>query len=146
MYGKPTPQGSGNGWSGWYKSFYFRSLHELSYIVNILEKRGLSFESAEQKKYRIDYIDWDGKPRTYCADFIVECNLMIECKPSKLHTSETVILKARAALEFCKKHGLTYSIIDPPMLTPSQIQQLYKQGLLRWLPRYQQKYEEKYES
>lgn len=27
MYGKPTPTGSGNGWSGWYKGWYFRSLH-----------------------------------------------------------------------------------------------------------------------
>ena len=26
MYGKPTPQGAGNGWSGWYNGWYFRSL------------------------------------------------------------------------------------------------------------------------
>jgi hypothetical protein len=36
MYGKPSPQGSGNGWSGWYKGKYFRSIMELSFIVEYL--------------------------------------------------------------------------------------------------------------
>ncbi|MBR4316812.1 MAG: hypothetical protein IKP65_07630 [Alphaproteobacteria bacterium] len=26
MYGKPAPKGSGNGVSGWYKGWFFRSL------------------------------------------------------------------------------------------------------------------------
>ena len=26
MYGKPSPPGAGNGWSGWYKGWYFRSI------------------------------------------------------------------------------------------------------------------------
>ena len=33
MYGKPSPNGSGNGWSGHYGSFYFRSLLELSFLI-----------------------------------------------------------------------------------------------------------------
>ena len=28
MYGKPSPNGSGNGWKGWYKDYFFRSLLE----------------------------------------------------------------------------------------------------------------------
>jgi hypothetical protein len=42
MYGKPSPQGSGNGWSGWYKGWYFRSLIELSYMVNVIEKKWMA--------------------------------------------------------------------------------------------------------
>ena len=34
MYGRFSPRGSGNGWSGWYKEWYFRSLLELSYMIN----------------------------------------------------------------------------------------------------------------
>lgn len=145
MYGKPSPSGSGNGWSGWYKGFYFRSLHELSYIVNVLEKQGFSFESAEQRKYRISYIDWDGKPRNYFADFIVENRLMVECKPKHLHASKTVLLKEEAARLFCANIGLDYEIISPSKLTDQEIRDLYISGLLQWLPRYQQKYEERYE-
>ena len=43
MYGKPTPIGSGNGWSGWYKGWYFRSLLELSYMINVIERFNLKF-------------------------------------------------------------------------------------------------------
>jgi len=60
MYGKPSPQGSGNGWSGWYKGWYFRSLKELSYMINIIERFHLKWENGEQKKYRIEYKDWKG--------------------------------------------------------------------------------------
>ena len=35
MYGKPSPQGSGNGWSGWYKGIYFRSLLYSSFMSSI---------------------------------------------------------------------------------------------------------------
>ena len=38
MFGKQTPTGAGNGWSGWYKDWYFRSLGELSYVVNVLHE------------------------------------------------------------------------------------------------------------
>ncbi len=145
MHGKPSPSGSGNGWSGWYKGFYFRSLHELSYIVNVLEKQGLSFESAEQRKYRIPYIDWNGKQRNYFADFIVENRLIVECKPKRLHTSKTVLLKENAARLFCAEIGMGYEIVSPSMLTDQEIRNLYTSGLLQWLPRYQKKYEDRYE-
>ena len=33
MFGKPSPQGSGNGWSGWYKSWFFKRtfLYDICY-------------------------------------------------------------------------------------------------------------------
>ena len=65
MFGKPSPQGSGNGWSGWYKGFFFRSLLELSFLVksNISE-----IENAEYIK--IKYIDENGKERNYLPDYL----------------------------------------------------------------------------
>jgi hypothetical protein len=39
MYGKPSPNGSGNGW-------YFISLHELSYMVNVIERFKLKWNSG----------------------------------------------------------------------------------------------------
>ena len=42
MFGKPSPEGTGNGWSGWYKGWIFRSLRELSFIVNFVEKNEFS--------------------------------------------------------------------------------------------------------
>ena len=56
MFGRPTPQGSGNGWKGWYKGWFFRSLKELSYVVNVLEPNGDIWESAENIK--IPYVNY----------------------------------------------------------------------------------------
>ena len=64
MYGKPSPNGSGNGWSGWYKNYFFKSLKELSFILT-LEKENIKYESAEVKKFKIEYINWEGKKRNY---------------------------------------------------------------------------------
>lgn len=71
MYGKPSPQGSGNGWSGWYKGWFFRSIHELSFMINYIERFELNWKSAESKSYKIEYIDYDGKKRNYFPDFII---------------------------------------------------------------------------
>jgi len=51
MYGKPAPIGSGNGWSGWYKGWYFRSLLELSFMINVIERFKMSWQNAETKKH-----------------------------------------------------------------------------------------------
>lgn len=44
-YGKPAPKKSGNGWSGWYKEMFFRSLIELSFMI-FMEKNNFDFVSA----------------------------------------------------------------------------------------------------
>ena len=56
MFGKPSPQGSGNGWSGWYKDWYFRSLRELSYMIKVLEAQQLVWETPD-KNFKIPYTD-----------------------------------------------------------------------------------------
>ncbi|HUS51721.1 MAG TPA: NUMOD3 domain-containing DNA-binding protein, partial [Candidatus Paceibacterota bacterium] len=56
MYVKPTPQGSGNGWSGWYKGWFFRSLRELSYMIKEIETKNKKWRTAETKDLKIKYV------------------------------------------------------------------------------------------
>lgn len=84
MYGRPSPKGSGNGWSGWYKNWYFRSLRELSYMIRVIERKKYEWESAETKKFSITYKNLDGAERTYRADFFINKDTLVEIKPKKM--------------------------------------------------------------
>lgn len=108
MYGKPSPNGSGNGWKGWYKERYFRSLRELTYMLQ-LEESGINWVSAEN--IRIPYKCPLGKDRTYSPDFLIE-NKLVEIKPIRLQETPLVSVKTLAAEEYCKKNNLIYEIID----------------------------------
>lgn len=140
MYGKPSPQGSGNGWSGWYKTWYFRSLKELSYVVNVLEANKDEWECAG--KIKIPYINWNGSERTYSPDFLVNNKSLIEIKPKRLISSPSVLLKKEAAEIFCKKQNWDYFIIDPPEIRMEQIKLLYGQKLIKFTKRYEEKYKQ----
>ncbi len=107
MYGKPTPQGAGNGWKGWYRDHYFRSLREVTFMIQMDEK-GVKWTPGEKVsiKYRIGENE-----RTYRPDFITE-GKMIEIKPLKLHESVSVQTKADAGRRYCKEHSLEYCLID----------------------------------
>ena len=144
MYGKPSPMGSGNGWSGWYKEWYFRSLRELSYVINVLEENNLEWISAEKKKFMIPYKDWDGTSRTYRADFFVENKKLVEVKPNRLKQAITNSLKAKAAKKFCKENGYEYEMVEAKRLKDDQILDLYKKGLIKFIDRYEAKFKEKY--
>jgi len=146
MFGKPSPQGSGNGWSGWYKGWYFRSLLELSYMIKVIERFGLKWKSAECKELSIPYINWENKPRNYFADFLVNDNYLIECKPKKLHGSVSVQSKASGSKIFCKQRGLTYKLRCIRILDKSIIRNLVESGKITLLPRYQKKYEDRYKN
>lgn len=142
MFGKPAPMGSGNGWSGWYNDNYFRSLHELSFIVGILERYGFSWRSAETNDLRIRYKSPAGAPRNYFADFFVEDQILVEVKPARLWGSLEVAAKREAAVSYCHHHGLAFCLYDPPPLPPQEVYKLWKNGSLRWLPRYEPRFEE----
>lgn len=144
MYGKPPSQGSGNGWSGWYKDWFFRSLRELSYMIKVLEKEGLKWEMVENKNSAIPYINYDGVKRNYFADFLVENTRLIEVKPKRLHSSVSVLLKKNAAEKYCEEKGWTYELLEPEMLTEEELLILYKTGALKFLERYEEKFKEKY--
>ena len=144
MYGKPAPQGSGNGWSGWYKGWYFRSLKELSFVINHLEKNQLSWRTAESKDLAISYVDPKGKKRTYFADFLVSDKELVEVKPTKLKSSIIVKLKQEAAINFCNKLGLHYRIEDPIMLNEGEIKTLYISGEIKFSERYEIMFKERF--
>ncbi len=141
MYGKPSPQGSGNGWSGWYHGWYFRSLRELSYVINHIERNRLDWQPAES--LRIDYTDWEGHRRTYRADFLVSNRFLIEVKPAALHLSRSVRIKAEAAERFCRQNGFQYKIEDPELLSDNEIVVLHHTKQVRFLDKYELKFEER---
>lgn len=140
MYGKPSPKKSGNGWSGWYKGWYFRSLIEISYLLKEIESKGFEWESGEKHKYTILY-NFDGKKRTYRPDFVVGRDV-IECKPKALHSSRLVVAKTKAAKRFCSKRGLCYILVDYPKLTISEIEYLLSGGELKFTQRTSRRFDE----
>jgi hypothetical protein len=144
MYGKPSPKGSGNGWSGWYKGWFFRSLLELSYVVNVLEPNGDDWESAESLNIKIPYKNYKGVERTYTPDFLINSKTLVEVKPSKLKSSLTVRLKAEAAKTYCKQCNWKYVFVDPPILTEEKIKELHNESSIKFIKRYEKIYEQKY--
>ena len=142
MFGKPAPQGSGNGWSGWYKDWYFRSLGELSYVVNVLEPTNQHWVSAESTGIKILYIHWNGSKRTYIPDFLVNHDSLIECKPQKLHDSPLVQIKRQAAEQYCKNHGLTYQVVAPPKINTQWLIDAVDSELVKLLKPYELKLED----
>lgn len=139
MFGKPAPQGSGNGWSGWYNEWYFRSLRELSYMINVIEKYGYVWKTPGNT-LKIPYVDHLGQLRTYFPDFVINNEKVIEIKPKKLHSSPKNIAKRKAAEKFCQTRNMTYEIIDPDVLSKKEIHELYVAGKIRFLPKYEEKF------
>lgn len=142
MYGKPSPSGSGGGWSGWYKGWYFRSLRELSYMVKVIEKEGLKWTSAETKDLSIPYIDYNGNFRTYRADFLIDSKYLIEIKPEKLMNLPSNILKKKAAIDFCNSLGMIYKMVDVEILETLQIVQLFMDKQIVFTKKYQKRMQE----
>ena len=142
MFGKVSPQGSGNGWSGWYGEWYFRSLLELSFMINTIERFNFTWKSAESIK--IPYIDYLGNQRNYFPDFILNNKYLIEIKPSRLKNTLVVITKQQAAITYCSSNDMIYKLITPIMLKQDKILSLYKEGKIKLLPRYEEKLKQRY--
>jgi len=144
MYGTITPEGSGNGWSGWYNGWYFRSILELSYMINVIERFGLEWEGGEKREYRIKYIDSRSIERTYTPDFIISGKYMIEMKPKKLWGQIDVQLKAAAAKEFCESNSMIYKMTYCTKIDNQKIKELLEAGELIFIEKYKNKYDERY--
>lgn len=127
-----SPFGTGTGWGGWYKGWFFRSIRELSFMIKIIERFNFKWESAESKKMQIKYIDYDDIEKNYYADFLLNDKFLIECKPKKLWTNKKVLLKKDAALSFCKKHNLKYKIIDVVPLNIFEIEKLVQFNIIKF--------------
>jgi hypothetical protein len=146
MYNKLSPQGSGNGWSGWYKGWYFRSLRELSYMINVIEANNQQWISCENAKYSIPY-KFMGADRIYFADFIIDNKYMIEIKPQKLLNTPNVLAKKEAAINWCQVNNLTYILISDKefsILSQSSIKTLHDKSIIKFIDRYEEKYKENY--
>ena len=133
MYGKPSPQGSGNGWSGWYKDIYFRSLLELSFLYELINSN-TKFINGECSKYKIEY-EMDGQIKNYYPDYIVD-NIIYEIKPKRLWNSKNVIFKKNAAERWCAKNNMSYKIIEPIRLNKELIKNLLEEKSLKILDKY----------
>ena len=140
MYGKPSPNGSGNGWSGWYKGWFFRSLRELTYMVEVIERVNLKWESAETNKWKIQYEDYKGTPRNYFPDFVIEGKYVVEIKPKKLWDSDSVIRKRKAGELFCEENELKYKITDITCISDKKILSLYNEGKIKFTDKYEIKF------
>lgn len=145
MFGKPSPKGSGNGWSGRYKGFYFRSLLELSYLKYLIDN-DIKFDSGEKKQYRVEYTEsFSGKERNYYPDFyLIDTREIIEIKPKMLINSKNNKDKFKRAKEI---YGDKFKIItenDINKLSFDEIKILYISGELKWLKRYEEKFKERY--
>jgi len=114
MYGKTPGIGSGNGISGWYKEWYFRSLHELSYMIFVIERFNLKWSSAENKQYRIKYLDENNIIKNYYPDFIINDFYIIEIKPKALRNTKINKLKFEAARNYFKY--LKFKVTSSPRI------------------------------
>lgn len=142
MYGKPTPEGSGNGWSGWLDGIYFRSLLEVSYLYYLIDN-DIKFESAEKSKHQIKYTV-DGNDRTYSPDYyLVEENLYIEVKPESLVNNYLNNIKFEAAKEKLGNNFMIKTEKTISILSDKFIYSLYQNGRLKFIERYEQKYMER---
>ncbi len=145
MFGKPSPQGSGNGWSGWYNKWRFRSILELSFMINYIEKNNLKWESAEKKKFMIPYFDNKGVSRNYYPDFYLpENRQLIECKPVKLFNTVIVKQKKEVAEKFCTANEMEYVLTDIERLTDGEMKMLYLSGKIKFIDKYDEKWRKRF--
>ncbi len=140
MYGKPSPIGSGCGWSGWYDGFYFRSLLELSYIINVLEKCGYSYRSAESSELSIPYMDDKGNNRTYKADFFVDDRMLIEVKPDELKNIKINRIKFDAACKFCVENGFEFIVDNTDIISYDMLKDLYDTNKLFFVKKWEDRF------
>jgi hypothetical protein len=140
MFGKPSPVGSGNGYSGWYNGHFFRSLKELMFIINYLERFNFKFQSLERKNFKIKYFDEFSKTdRNYFGDFLVNEKFFVEIKPKKLWDTPLNKRKFSAAKDFCDKNNLIFKLIDPK-INSSLIIKLFEEKKIKFIDRYLTKF------
>ena len=146
MYGKPAPQGSGNGWSGWYNGWFFRSILELSYMIKVIERYNMKWENGEDRSHTISYTDGDGIVRNYNPDFIINNKYVVEIKPTKLIKTAKVMGKVNAGIEYCSKNNMIYKITNVPPLTTEEFRELIDTNKVKLTNRYSKKYNEEYKN
>jgi hypothetical protein len=138
MFGKPSPNGSGNGYSGWFNGIFFRSLRELMFLI-YAKRFNMVLENLEQKKYGILYKDHNEQLRTYFSDYLVNGKYFVEIKPKRLWNTPNNKAKFNVASSFCEDNNLVFKLIDPP-INSKLIDQEYENGNIKFTDRYLKKY------
>lgn len=95
------------GHIGTYKNLLFRSLMELSFILD--NENAYNIESAE--KFKIPYF-FNGKNRKYYPDFLLNNSTIVEIKPKSYWYDEIILAKNSAAIKFCEQNNFTFKITD----------------------------------
>ena len=129
MYGKPSPKNSGNGICGWYRGWFFRSLLELSYMIQVIERFKLNWDNGECDKYKIRYIQ-DGVTKNYFPDFIINEKYVVECKPKQLWSTTKNVLKFESAKKYCEENNYIFKLRDIPKLKKPELLLLIDSGLV----------------
>lgn len=120
MFGKTPSWLAGRGFSCKYKGKFFRSILELSYFIQIIERFKLDVTSGETKDLKIKY-SINGIDRTYSADFLINGKYLVEIKPKALQNTEINRLKFIAARNFCEKHGLKFKVTSVSLIEKSKL-------------------------
>lgn len=128
MYGKEAPSKSGGGVHGWYKDFYFRSLHELKFILTC-ERFKLKIVSAE--KIRVKYLSYTGNERTYSPDYIIDNKYLVEIKPQKLHNTPLNTLKFESAKKYCSENNFKFKVLDFGIVCQQQLNELVLSKIIK---------------
>ena len=141
-YGKPSPIGQGNGWTGWYNGVLFASILELSFMIHC-DKTGIKFEAiSNKKKFKVQY-EFLGSKRNYFPDFLINEDTIIEVKPKHLVDSQQNAAKIQAARNHFSKFEVRTEE-DFQKLKTSDIIELYKSGSIKFIDRYETKFKERY--
>lgn len=115
QYGKPSPKNSGNGISGYYKDYYFRSLSEY-FAIKHFENTNTNFVcndvavSKNKNKVVIEY-EYENKRKNYIPDFIIDNSIIIEIKNEYTKNTDVTKTKIRAAKEFISNNDKYTEII-----------------------------------
>ena len=145
MYGKASPCGAGNGWSGYFKNIYFRSLLELRYLKYLLDNN-ISFKNGEKGKYKIPYQLENGTNRTYSTDYyLLEKDIFIEIKPKGLLNTKENKLKFEAAKKLLGDRHIVLTEEDIQLFPLEEMYELYLNGDLIWDKRYIERFLKYYE-
>lgn len=139
MFGKPAPIGSGNGWCGWYKGIYFRSLLEFFYLVYLI-RNNIKFENGEKEEYAIKY-KFKNKIRNYFADFyIIDTQQYIEIKPKKLMNLPINKSKFIAARKKYKNRFIVLNESNIKTISKIEMSDMIKNKDLQFTKKYQKKF------
>lgn len=129
MYGKPAPKGSGSGIDGWHKDFYFRSILELSFLLD-MHKKGFVVVNAETNNFKVNY-KVNENVKNYFPDFYLpEIDTVVEVKPSSMINEHINVLKFSSAMKKFKNFKVLTEK-DFPKINKKELKKLVDNNIVK---------------